>query len=123
MQLVPIPVESCHRTSYIREHQLNIQYWIDDGLEMDSKGYIPVCQEVMKLLDSQHTLGRRDQYTMHYTPQRSPFIPHNRTICAVTCDVIRNWHGNVLVIKADKNKHVYDIQEKEIGLIEYLVSR
>lgn len=123
MQLVPVPLESACQTCYIGEHQLDIQYWIDDGLEMDSKGYIPIHQEVMKLLDSQHTLGRNDHYTMHYTSQRPPFIPNNRTIRAVTCDAIRDWYGNVLVIKADKDKHVYNITEREIGLIEYLVSR
>lgn len=89
---------------------------------MDSKGYIPIHKTVMKLLDSQHTLGRNDQYTMHYTSQRPPFIPRNRTIRAVTCDVVRDWYGNVLVIKADGNNHVHDITEREVGLIEYLVS-
>lgn len=117
--LVPVSIET--KPNILQN--LNIEHWIADGVEVEATRTTPPSAKVVKLWDENHHFGIDYNYIIYYTPQGKPFIPSNRSMRLLTSNVLDDWYGNIVVVKADRNDYVADISERELGLIEYIVSR
>lgn len=120
--LVPIPSDT-GRTLNIRPQELNIDFWIADGVERAALDVTMPYEKDISLFDDDHPCVEDHHFIVYYTPQRAPFTPCNRVIRLLSLNTLDSWFGNIVVIKTDASGYVFDMKERDLALVEHIVPR
>lgn len=117
---MPVPIQT-GRTSYISPQDLDIFHWLLTETEKEDWGINPLLSQTLRPFCSGSLASTGPRFIAYYTPQQFPFRPSNSCIRILSAQALQRWYGNIVVTKVNKDDHIIDVGEQDVGLIEHLV--